>query len=52
MRSVVNTRLWEKYGNSEEISVFESELPEYLYDFDTVRFAIIPGVPVEKVSVF
>lgn len=52
LRSVVNTRLWERYGTPEEISIIESELPEYLYDFDAVKANKVPGVPITKTDVF
>lgn len=52
LRSVVNTRLWERYGTPEEISIIESELPEYLYDFDAIKANKVPGVPITNTDVF
>lgn len=52
LRSVVNTRLWERYGTPEEMAIIESELSEYLYDFDAVKSNKISGIPMAKCSVF
>lgn len=52
LKSVVNTRLWERYGTPEEMAIIESELSEYLYDFDAVKSNKISGIPMAKCSVF
>lgn len=52
-KSIVNTRLWEKYGDKEEISILENELSSYLYDYDAIDMnEDIPGINVAKTSNF
>lgn len=52
-RSVVNTQLWKVYPELEkEIEVIKRMLPEYLYDFESVKGMRIMGIEPEIHKVF
>lgn len=52
-RSVCNTQLWKRFPQIEtDIRVIEELLPEYLYDFDSVKNVEIPGSEPMSISVF
>lgn len=50
--SVVNTRLWERYPNSMEISIIEKQLHEYLYDYSNINMNNIQGIDPKKNIIF
>ncbi len=45
-RSVVNTRLWEKYPDDQGVKLIEQRLSKYLYDYSSIDTAIVSGVEV------
>ena len=50
-RSVVNTRLWEKFDD-ENVKVIEKVLCEYLYDYNGVDLKDIKGVETKENNLF
>lgn len=51
-RSVVNTRLWEKYNDLESIEYIEKNLSTYLYDYSNVDYALVPGIASRETNNF
>lgn len=52
MKSVNNTRLWDKYPDDENITYIEKHLAKYLYDYSDVDINKISGIPVENKGSF
>lgn len=50
--SAMNTQLWKKYDILREIEFIESELGNYLYDFDSVAGIEVPGIVLENMKSF
>ncbi len=52
-RSVVNTRLWEKYNDNDSIEIIETKLRRYLYDYSQLtNNGVVEGEPTEDNTVF
>lgn len=51
-KSVHNTQLWEVYSEDRAIKIIKENLSEYLYDFDSVKDNVIPGIEVHNIKRF
>lgn len=51
-RSVVNTRLWEKYADDPGVKIIEKNLSNYLYDYSEVQLDNLLGIEVSDKSSF
>ena len=51
-RSVVNTQLWKKYDDAENIRIIEKELKDYLFDYTTCENNEIMGIEPINNTVF
>lgn len=51
-RSIVNTQLWKRNESPEEMEVIRVKLPQYLYDFESVKGNYIPGKDIKDAKNF
>lgn len=51
-RSAVNTRLWERHRDKDDIRIIEKNLEKYLYSYDDITCMNIIGEDVKKPKVF
>lgn len=51
-RSIVNTRLWEKFPNDHGIKIIEEKLKDYLYDYSEIDIDNVKGIKTNESSIF
>jgi len=51
-RSVVNTRMWERFSDDKGIKIIEERLKDYLYDYSNVDINNVKGIKTEESSIF
>ena len=51
-RSVVNTRLWEKYPEDQGIKIIEQRLNKYLYDYSNINTGTVTRIEISNKSRF
>lgn len=50
--SYINTQLWNKFIDTESLSIIEKRLQKYLYNFDVVKYNEIVGIDRKVMNVF
>lgn len=52
LKSIKNTRLWERHSNDHGLEIIRMRLNDYFYDYSTVDLENIVGTQVENIKPF